>query len=370
MSGRCIYLVRQICSGVFLLLLSTFYISCTGEITEPSDFQSSNWPESTPEEQGIDGQLISQAFLQAGQLPFINGIVIIRNGFLVAEYYYNGYNKDDYHNIRSVSKSFLSALFGIAIEKKYIPNLDKKIMDYFPEYDDAGIDSRFYQVDVLDLLTMHAGIDTDHNNYGVIFNSSDWIETTLDQTLISFPSDEFHYTTAGTHLLSAILTKSTGMSSYDFAQKYLFEPLVISLGKWEKGPKGYYIGGNNMHTSPRNMAKLGYLYLNNGRLNDREIVTGNWVEESIKDRLSRDNMTWGPLTDMGYGYLWWLGTISGYPAFIAIGHGGQFIISIPELQMIVATVSQSYNLSWEHADEQERAVLYVISDYIMPAVIE
>jgi CubicO group peptidase (beta-lactamase class C family) len=294
--------------------------------------------------------------------------VIIRNGYLVSERYFNGFDKNDFHNIRSVSKSFLSALLGIAIHKNYIPDLDVKIMDYFPEYVNA--DSRFRQVTIRHLITMHSGLDNDHNNFGPIFYSDDWLGATLNQTLIANPGEEFHYTTAGTHLLSAILTKSSGMSSYDFAQTYLFNPLNISLGLWEKGPRGYYFGGSDMHTSPRNMAKFGQLYMNNGMMNDVRIVPSAWVTSSIQDRMLREDLTWGPLTNMGYGYLWWLGTISGYKAFIALGHGGQFIIAIPELQMIVTTVSQSYYLDWDQADEQERAVLHVVDEYFMNALIE
>ena len=352
------------------LLLFVFQFSCSGNLTDPSTFKSTVWVESSPEAQGLNSQMINMGFLAADQKPFINGIVIIRNGYLVAESYFNGNDKDDYHNIRSVSKSFLSALFGIAIRENYIPNLGVKIMEYFPEYKDDKMDDRFDQVTLNDLITMHSGLDTDHNNYGPIFNSNDWIGTTLNQTLIASPGEEFHYTTAGTHLLSAILTKATGMSSYEFAERQLLKPMGISLGNWEKCPSGYYIGGNNMHTSPRNLAKFGQLYLDGGVLNDVEIVPSSWVSVSKQDKMYRDNLTWGPLTDMGYGYLWWLGTISGYEAFIGIGHGGQFIIAIPELQMIVTTVSQSYNLTWEQADEQERAVLHLIDDFIMPAIMD
>jgi CubicO group peptidase (beta-lactamase class C family) len=353
-----------------LFLFITFYSSCTENATEPDNFRSVDWPESSPEQQGLNSQMLNLAFNEANHRPFINGIVIIRNGFLVAESYFNGYNKDDYHNIRSVSKSFLSALIGIAIRENHIPNLQTKIMGYFPEYTNDIIDDRFYQVNIHDMITMHAGIDTDHNNYGTIFYSDNWVRTTLNQALISNPGEEFHYTTAGTHILSAILTKATGMTSFEFAEEYLFKPLDISLGKWDRGPQGYYFGGNSMYTSPRNMAKFGYLYLNGGFLNNTQIVPSEWVAISVADKLNRENLTWGPLTDMGYGYLWWLGRIAGYEAFIAIGHGGQFIISIPDLQMIITTSSYSDNLSWEQADVQERAVLDVIADYVMPAVTE
>jgi len=209
----------QICRGVFVIfLLTIFYSSCTENTTEPDNFRSVDWPESSPEQQGLNSQMLNLAFNAADQKPFINGIVIIRNGFLAAESYFNGYDKDDYHNIRSVSKSFLSALIGIAIRENHIPNLEIKIMGYFPEYSNDIIDDRFHQVNIHDMITMHAGIDTDHNNYGTIFYSDNWIRTTLNQTLISNPGDEFHYTTAGTHILSAILTKSTGMTSFEFAE--------------------------------------------------------------------------------------------------------------------------------------------------------
>jgi CubicO group peptidase (beta-lactamase class C family) len=355
---------------IMVIGFSLLFFACDGSLVESDNSVFTSWPESSPEDQGLSGHVIQVAFVQANQLPFLNGIVIVRNGYLVAESYYNNYHKNSAHNIRSVSKSFLSSLYGIALNKNYIPSIQGHITDYFPDYEQDMGDIRFGQVTIENMLTMHGGIDTDHNNYGQIFSTNDWIKATFQRPLIANPGEEFHYTTAGTHILSALLTRATGMSTYDFAQKYLLKASGIQLADWEKGPQGYYFGGNSMHTSPQNMAKFGLIYLNAGRLNNIQIVPESWVAASIADNWNADNISWGPLSHMGYGYLWWLGTLADHDAFIAIGHGGQFILVFSDLQLIITTVSQSYDLTWDEADIQERAVLHFINDYIMPAIID
>jgi CubicO group peptidase (beta-lactamase class C family) len=211
------------------------------------------------------------------------------------------------------------------------------------------------------------GIDHERNNYEQIYNTPNWLKTTIELPLLYDPGTRFSYNTFQTHLLSAIITKASKMSTLDFAKSFLFKPMNIDVAEWQKCPQGYYFGGNNMYFTPRNMARLGYLYLHGGMLNEKQIVPANWVQESIRNYTNFNNSNWGDLHNVNYGYLWWLGEINNYTVFLAIGYGGQFVINFPELNMIVVTTAESH-LGWDTADQHERYILSIVADYIVPAV--
>jgi len=191
-----------------LILVFIFFIlvTCSDEPTSP-EFPSYNWPTSTPEAQGMNSQLIQQAFLQGENRGFVDCILVIKNGHLVGEKYYNGFGKSTPHNVMSVSKSFLSAMTGIALRDGHLNNLNEKIVDYFTEYIYPNIYPRKDNITIRNLLMMRMGIDHDQNLYEYIHNSSNWIKTTIDLPLIYDPGTRFCYNTFQTHLLSAIITK-------------------------------------------------------------------------------------------------------------------------------------------------------------------
>jgi CubicO group peptidase (beta-lactamase class C family) len=261
-------------------------------------------------------------------------------------------------------------MVGIVIEDGIINSLDEKMLDYFPEYDNSGLDPRKHEITIKHLLIMQGGIDNEHNNYSRLHGTSNWIQSAIEEPLLYNPGERHSYNTFLTHLLSGILTKSSGTSTYDFGQDHLFEPLGITIQDWKQSPQGIYFGGNNMFFTTRDMAVLGYLYLNGGEINGIQIVQQNWVEESLKNHMPQQQQgwNWGDLHDGGYGYLWWLGEIKGYKVFLAIGHGGQFVVNFPELNMIVATNSNAY-VDWDTADNNERTALDLIANYIVPAVL-
>ena len=179
-------------------------LSCSDEPTGP-ETTSYNWPISTPEAQGMNSQLIEQSFEQGNNIGFVDCILIIRNGYLVGEKYYNGYTKSTPHNIMSVSKSFLSAMTGIALRDGMLSNLNEKMLDFFPEYIYQNMDTRKYSITIRNLVMMRMGIDNDENLYEQIYNSSNWIKTTIELPLIYNPGTRFCYNTFQTHLLSAII---------------------------------------------------------------------------------------------------------------------------------------------------------------------
>jgi CubicO group peptidase (beta-lactamase class C family) len=241
------------------------------------------------------------------------------------------------------------------------------MLDFFPEYVYASIDPRKYNITIRHLLMMRAGIDHERNNYEQIYNTSNWLKTTIELPLFFDPGTRFSYNTFQTHLLSAIITKTSEMNTMEFARKYLLNHMDIDVSTWQQGPQGYYFGGNNMHFTPRNMARLGYLYMNNGSLNGRQIVPAEWVEESLTNYTHFTGSNWGDLHNINYGYLWWLGEIKNHNVFLAIGYGGQFVINFPDLNMIVVTTAESH-LGWDTANQHERSILNIVADYIVPAV--
>jgi len=350
------------------LIFSAFLVlSSCGETSLEPEITRDNWLTSIPEEQGMDSQLLQQAIEQGEERGYVDCILVIRNGYIVTEEYFNGFNRETPHNVMSVSKSFLSAMTGIALKEEYLDSLEVKMLDYFPEYIYQSIDPRKFDITIRHLLMMRMGIDHEENNYFYIYNSSNWIKTTIELPLLYDPGTRFRYNTFETHLVSAIITKTSGMSTMEFAKKYLLDKLNINCTEWWQDPQGYFFGGNSMHFIPRDMARLGYLYMNKGKLDGNQIISPGWIEESLTDYTNFINFSWGDLDNYGYGYLWWLGEIKTHKTFLAIGYGGQFVINFPDLNLIVVTTAD-WQLDWATADEHEKSVLNIVADYIVPAV--
>ena len=350
-----------------LLFLSLAIVSCRNNPAD-TDLHGTtpyDWVESTPAEQGMDDTLLDAGMEAAEALGHVKAVVIIRNGFLVKETYFNGTNRYSSHVVHSVSKSFLSAITGIAIARGDLPSLSAKVFDYFPQYEYQNMDQRKKQINVQHLLTMKAGFADDHETYTYLYYSKDWVGATLGLPLIAVPGTEFHYNTFETHLLSAVLTEATGTPTLDYMNSHLLFDLGITCDHWEKGPKGYYFGGNNMYFTTRDMARFGQLYLNNGGMYGRQLLPESWITASL-NYSSGGTRSWGAIEEMGYGYLWWLGKIAGHSMFTALGHAGQFIMVIPDLDLVIAVSSQTVP-AWDTADEQERAVTHVIAEYLVPA---
>ena len=354
---------------VFIFLL--FISSCEKDAT-PYRLESPIWNFSNPEEQDMNPQVLDSAFIKAKQTGFVDGLLVIRNGHLVAEEYYNGYNEATPHNVMSVSKSFLSAIMGIALQQGFIDSLNEKMLNYFPEYIYTSMDPRKYNITIRHLLTMRMGIrDESDDNYGVyweFYNSNNWIKKTIEDTLIDSPGSKMHYNTFQTHLLSAIITKATQKSTLDFAKEVLFDPMKIGIDAWEQDPQGYYFGGNSMYFTPREMAVLGFLYLNNGRINGRQLVPADWVKLTLSPSTNFTHPNeWGAFKNYDYAYLWWLGQIENYDMFMGYGYGGQFVVVFPSLNLIIVSTAKN-QVDPDASTVQEWAIFDIIADYILPSI--
>lgn len=353
---------------ILILLIALFTISCEF-CPDQSRGDGFEWQFSTPEEQGLDSDQLEEALDKGEDVTTLYSVLVVRNGSIVAERYYRGYSETSAFNVRSVSKSYLSAMLGIAIEQGTINSTNEKMIKYFPDYDSSEIDERTRDITIKHLLTMQGGLEHEQYNYSRLYYTNNWIKSAIEEPLTYDPGERHSYNTFHTHLLSGIITKQFGRSTYNFGTEFLCDPLGTTIQNWEKDAQGIYFGGNSMFFTTRDMAVLGYLYLNNGEINGVRIVPGEWVKKSIKNTMPdwQSGWTWGPVTNGGYGYLWWLGKIQGYDVFMAIGYGGQFIVCFPQLDLIIATNSDAY-VSWDDADKNELKALDII-DECLQAVI-
>lgn len=355
--------------GVLIVLI--LIDNCDKHSTEP-DAEKNIWNFSTPQAQDMNPQILDSAFIRARQTSFVDGLLIIKNGYLIAEEYYNGYDETMPHNIKSVSKSFLSAITGIALQQGYMDSLEEKVLNYFPEYIYPGMDPRKYDITIRHLMTMRMGIRGEaDNNYAVyweFYNSDNWIKKTIEDTLIDNPGAKMHYNTFQTHLLSAIITKATQRTTLDYATNVLFNPMKIDIDSWERGPQGYYFGGNSMHFTPREMAVLGYLYLNNGKINGSQIIPADWVDLTLSPSTDLPHPNeWGEFKNYNYAYLWWLGQIGGYDMYMGYGYGGQFVVVFPSLNLIVVSTARN-EVDPDTSTIQEWEIFDIIADFIIPSI--
>lgn len=291
-----------------------------------------------------------------GEYGKIHSLIIIHYDSLVLEEYFMGWTRHMRHPLYSVTKSFSSALIGIAIEQGYIDNVDKLLLSFFPEYNDIeNLDTRKKSITLENVLTMSTGFQWDdsppldecgnpnpESDTTKMVESSDWIKYVLDMPMSDDPGTKFLYNNGSSHLLSGILTNKTGQSVEDYTEENLFNELGITNWEWKKDPndlantEGVY-GGLFIH--PVNMAMFGYLYFKNGLFDGKQIVPENWVKESTAKHIERRDPDSGEIIGY-YGYQWWCN--SNNNTYFAMGLAGQFIFVIPGLHMVVVMTAENF----------------------------
>ena len=232
----------------------------------------------------------------------------------------------------------------LTIDRGLIPSVTTPIVKYFPELAQDA-DARKREITVEHLLTMRPGLEgTSNRNYGAWVTSRNWVRHALARPMFAAPGEEMEYSTGNTHLLSAILTKASGKSTWEFASETLARPLGFTLPQWPRDPQGIYFGGNDMLLTPRQMLSFGELYLNDGRVNAEQVLRQDWVEQSCEGRARNRrpgkpgfdaNREFDPLRDREYGHLWWVYEIRGYDTCFAWGYGGQYIFVFRDLDLVV-----------------------------------
>jgi len=276
---------------------------------------------------------IDEVASAVASLSRVSGFILFQNGDIAHQYYARGGAFARPINIKSASKTILSALTAIALQRGDLKSLDAPISEFLPQYF-ARIpqDDRRRTITVRHLLTMSSGLpSTSIYNYGAWVSSRDWIAYVLDQELVYEPGTRMTYSTGDTHLLAAVLTKAAGTSLRAYAQRHLFDPLGVQIGGWDRDPQGNYFGGNNMALSPQALLAFERLYLEGGVREGRRVLSTDWIDTSWTPRFLNSSFN----TRHDYGYLWWHTRYAGHATWFAWGYGGQFLFVIPSLNAIV-----------------------------------
>lgn len=347
-----------------VFMLATVFSGCDKMMEEitPAPEPGMPWGKVAPESQGIQASDLDQMveFIESENIS-VHSILIYKNGTIPYEKYFDPFNEGMLHNLKSTSKGVISVLTGIALDEGYIESLDDPVLSCLTEYEVD--DTAKASITLRHLLTMTAGLEWEENNFNsmyTFFVNKRIVKRVLDQPLVADPGETFNYNTGLTHLLSAVITEASGMSTLEFAEKYLFEPLDIQDVHWDTDREGYYIGGSELFLAPRDMMKFGVMYLQDGEYQGQQVVPEEWVN------ISKTTQVEGSFhgADIQYGYLWWLNI--GNPLFtyiddaqmhLAMGARGQRIFISPERDAVVVIT----------ADERNEAQCDILlRDYIVP----
>jgi CubicO group peptidase (beta-lactamase class C family) len=319
------------------------------------------WQNTTPEEQGMDSSKLQEMVNYIDEENIhIDSVIVIRHGYIVLEEYPNVlYNENRSHYWYSVTKSFTSSLIGIALDKGYIDNVSQKVLSFFPERTIENWDDRKDRITLEHLLAMRSGIFWDEwsapftspeNGIYHLMNR-DGVQYVLELNITSEPGTEWFYNTGASHLLSAIVQQTSGLTALDFGREYLFSPLGIENVFWPSDASGVTRGGFDLYIRPRDAAKFGYLFLNNGTWDGTQILSHDWVNAS-SCTISRLDV------DAGYGYQWW--TNPEWDYYFAAGLNGQYIFVVPGADLVVVFSSTILQDDYPHE--------HLLQDYILASI--
>jgi CubicO group peptidase (beta-lactamase class C family) len=312
--------------------------------------QGDDWKVSTPAEQGLDSKLVAKLYLGAAELETLYGLLVIKNGYLIAEGYFNEGSIDQLSGRQSTTKSVTSALVGIAMDQGYLSSVDQLMMDFFPEFSGQINDPRKEQITIRDLLQMRAGYPDEERTplYLELMFFSDnwhWLPLLVDFPLTSDPGTEFQYSNLTSHLLGAIVARACETDLMSYAQDNLFSPIDAEVGDWSRDADNYNMGALEIYLRARDMAKFGLLYFNGGEYEGNQVVSSDWVRNSLQSYSENVKVgewlssRYGVFRDIGYGYQWWSGRVGSHHFDYASGHGGNYIIMLHELDMIIVTTA-------------------------------
>ncbi len=304
---------------------------------------SADWPVSTPAAEGLDSRKVAELYWNATQARTTRSVLVVKNGRLVAEKYFHGASASDKGRLQSVTKSFTSALTGVALERGCLTSLDQRMMEFFPELASRVRDPRKNQITIRELLQMRAGYPWEESGPQLFellyhgFRSS----TLLDVPLVRDPGTGMEYSNLSSHLLGIVVARACSTSLLTLASESLFQPLGIEPGKWIADWEGHFNGHADLHLTPRDMAKFGLLYLDGGIYRGRRVLPAEWVDESLR---TYSTNAWrykiGPnFTDVGYCYQWWSANAGGQRFNFAWGHGGQQIALVKERNLVIVVTS-------------------------------
>ncbi|MBN3581368.1 serine hydrolase [Algoriphagus aestuarii] len=364
-------------------ILLCFLLSCDEQNTE-NQFPKESWKESTFEAEGLNRapfvDLLSE--IENGVYGNVDQLLLIKNGKLVFDqsftndyekisegksgalgcgfatcedstvfgdynYYHPNwhpyYQNQKIHTLQSVTKSIASIMIGVAIKEGKISSTDVKVVDFFEDYDLSMAEESFKTATLEDLLTMQLGMEWHEidrpidstNTTGQLEASQDWIQFTLNQPMDTIPGTKWVYNSGASHLMSGIIKKATGLYIDEYAEKHLFTPLGIENYRWKKTPTGYPDTEGGLYLEAQDLAKIGFLMLNQGLWEGQQIISSVWVKNSVTKHVSFDK-------EKGYGYQWWRDDQDGIEIWACHGFGNQYLLVFPEYKTIA--VVNSWNI--------------------------
>jgi len=372
-----------------ILLTCTFLLVCISWHSELVALDTAEVPliKATPESQNFSSSKLDEAVtkIAGGDYGKIHSLLITRNNYLVLEKYFAGFKREDMHRIESATKSISSALIGIAIEQGKIKDVQTKVLDFFPEYKNIkNLDTRKKNVSLESVLTMTAGFRWDESTFSFLnpkndavrmVNSPDSIKYVLDLPMNDSLGNatyqgEFIYNSGCSMLLSGILKNSSGQTAEEFAINHLFKPLGIKKWNWPPTTNGAINTAWGLSLRPLDMARFGILFLNDGRWLEDQVVSREWAQVSTSKHVNTVKKRHNHIEKRAYGYQWWrfldddsiVSNLAINDIYYALGYGGQLIIVIPHLKMVVVSTGSNHFNSWLFLD--------VLRDYIFPAVLD
>ena len=356
--------------AILSMLVGCGFRTATPEAVDFTPLAGDYWEVSTPGEQGLDPKLVEALYRDAADMKTLYGMLVIKNGHLIAEHYFNGGSIGQQVQLASVTKSYVSALVGIALGQGALTSLDEKMIDFFPEFAAQITDPRKEQITIGDMLRMRSGYPWEEFTPGtldLLLSNNNWLPRMVDFALTSDPGTAFGYSNLTAHLLAVIVARACGTDLRSYAQQHLFSPLNVQVGYWPRDANGYYYGSGDISFNARDAAKFGLLYLHDGEYEGKQVVAADWVRDSLQ-RYSEDlynNRLGRYFRDIGYGYLWWSARAGKHDFDYAWGHGGNLIVLLDQFDMVIVTTANPLHGVWgEEAWEKEGAIIDVVGRFI------
>lgn len=350
---------------ILVLFIANFlYAQSTYKYTIPLELED-GWRVDNLNAQVVDMSRINQLFKQLKENKHkIHSILLVKDQKILLEEYFGTYQANKQHDLRSVSKSIRSILMGIALDKGYIKNIEEPITKYLKnKVARKNICKEKETITIRHLMTMSTGLDCndwDKKSKGQedkVYKKRDWIQYTLDLPMKNKPGEDSYYCSMGVVLMTEIISQASGMTIDEFAKKYLFDPLGISNVSWgHTSEKKVIPSAKRLNMIPRDMAKIGQLLLNKGKWKDQQIVSEQWIEQATSPKTK--------ITGIDYGFLWWnipfRTAQKNYASIVATGNGGQYIIILPEQNMIAIFTGGAYN------SQEDKLPFSILTDVLLP----
>ena len=348
--------------------------ACGGETVAPEFTGPANidlalpWATASVAQAGGSTDLVEEGLEHARDNDRLLSMLVVKSGRLVVEEYFGRADREELHDVRSVTKSVVSALAGLVIERGDIGSVDVPIGGYLDALV-TDLEPEKAAITIDHLLTMASGLEWDESggsgDYTEWIRSDDRLGYVLDKPLVAEPGAQYNYNSGAVHVLGVILEEATGLALPDLADELVFSRIGISRSRWERFLDGSHNGGAGLDLRPRDLARLGQLFLQQGASGGLPIISEEWVARSSVERYDW-RFSSGKLHGISYGYLWWVVPEAAEPLYFAWGFGGQYVVVVPDLHLVVVTTNNWRGVG-AHAGRYERQTMDVLVDYIIPA---